>query len=70
MTAIDDDEKMGIALTSQARASLMAKLARNDVPLPPALSSSTQKSTTQASRNVQLKNMFDPSEYVAPEHVS
>ncbi|KAI8608182.1 hypothetical protein BC830DRAFT_1072308, partial [Chytriomyces sp. MP71] len=56
---LDDDEKVGVALTSASRAALMAKLARRDDPA--AGLAAAAKPEVVATRCVLLKNMFDPS---------
>ncbi|KAJ3347472.1 hypothetical protein HDU83_002071 [Entophlyctis luteolus] len=61
---LEDEEKAGVALNAQARAALMAKLARRDEPSasssPSAASGASSNAQQSASRCVLLKNMFDP----------
>ena len=64
--SLDDEEKVGIALNSHARASLMAKLARTEDLVTSTSTSSKIASEVEkpvTSRCVWLKNMFDPNEF-------
>ncbi|KAJ3075103.1 hypothetical protein HDU98_009171 [Podochytrium sp. JEL0797] len=65
---LDDDEKQGVAMTSQARAALMANLARRDGDgsVGAAFVAPVTKSEPIATRCVLLKNMFDPSQETEP----
>ncbi|KAJ3384914.1 hypothetical protein HDU84_002578 [Entophlyctis sp. JEL0112] len=60
---LEDEEKAGVALNAQARAALMAKLARRDeqsTSSPSAASGASSNAQQSATRCVLLKNMFDP----------
>ncbi|KAI9353063.1 RNA binding motif protein 39b [Zopfochytrium polystomum] len=60
---MDDDEKQGFTMSSHARVSLMAKLARAEDGL---LIDNSPRSQPVTSRCVLLKNMFDPATETEP----
>ncbi|KAJ1569065.1 hypothetical protein HK405_010355 [Cladochytrium tenue] len=62
---MDDDDKQGIALSSHARVSLMAKLARAEDGL--MVESNSSRPQTSSSRCVLLTNMFDPETETEPD---
>ncbi|KAJ3025285.1 UNVERIFIED_CONTAM: hypothetical protein HDU68_007308 [Siphonaria sp. JEL0065] len=66
-SSLDEEEKLGVALSAQARAALMANLARRDDPTAAAAAPIVPKVEVSATRCVLLKNMFDPSQETEPD---
>lgn len=63
---LDDGDVVGLSLTQQSRAELMAKLARSDRDLFPVTNAAASQCPVVLTRCLLLKNMFNPEEETEP----